>query len=135
MHLVERRIFIVEDNLSNGTIMKILLEASGATVFVDRWGKDTPRRLRQAGPIDLVLMDLMLAHNQSGYDVYDQLQRETDLAGIPVVVVSASDAALELNKARQKGFQGYISKPINNLNFAATIARVLGGEQVWAEDL
>ncbi len=134
MHLIGKRFFIVEDNLSNSTIMKIMLEASGAKVFFDRWCVNTPSRIRDAGHIDLIIMDLMLPNGLTGYDVYELVKQDPELAHIPAIVVSASDPALELKKARQHGFRGYISKPINNHTFARTIARILEGEQVWADD-
>lgn len=129
-----KRIFIVEDNAGNGTIMKILLQAAGATVFVDRFAINTLQRIYEADKIDIILMDLMLPHGVTGYDIYDQLQQDPQLAHIPVIIVSASDPALEMNKARAKGFRGYISKPINNLNFAKMIGAVLNGHTVWGDD-
>lgn len=132
--LFKKRIFIVEDNPSNSTIMKILLQAAGAVVYNDRFAINTLERIRDAGTIDLIIMDLMLANHVSGYDVYSLIQQDPQLAKIPVVIVSASDPALELNKARDKGFMGYITKPINNLTFAKIIATVLQGKSVWAGD-
>ncbi len=134
MNLLKKRIFIVEDNASNSTIMKILLQASGAVVFNDRFAINTLERIHDAGAIDLIIMDLMLSNHVSGYDVYDQIKQDPTLSAIPAVVVSASDPALELNKARNKGFVGYITKPINNQTFSRMIASILEGKQVWADD-
>lgn len=129
-----KRIFIVEDNAGNGTIMKILLQAAGATVYVDRFAINTLQRIQEADKIDIILMDLMLPNGVTGYDIYDQLQANPDFSHIPVIVVSASDPALEMNKARAKGFRGYISKPINNLSFAKMVGAVLEGHTVWGDE-
>lgn len=134
MNLLKKRIFIVEDNANNSTIMKILLQTSGAVVFNDRFAVNTLERIHDAGTIDLIIMDLMLPNQVSGYDIYDQIKQDPVLSAIPVVMVSASDPALELNKARSKGFVGYITKPINNQTFSRMIASILDGKQVWADD-
>jgi two-component system, sensor histidine kinase and response regulator len=134
MFLSNKQIFLVEDNLSNSVIMKIILEASGAKVHQDRLGVNTVSRIKEIGHIDLVIMDLMLPGAITGYDVFDQLQADAELASIPVIIVSASEATLELKKAWRKGFRGYISKPINNHTFARTIADVLAGREVWNEN-
>ncbi len=129
-----KRIFIVEDNAGNGTIMKILLQAAGATVYVDRFAINTLQRIQEADKIDIILMDLMLPNGVTGYDIYDQLQLHPEFARIPVVVVSASDPAMEMNRARAKGFRGYISKPINNISFAKMVGAVLEGHTVWGDE-
>lgn len=134
MNLTGKHVFIVEDNMQNSVIMKVLLEASGAKVSQDRFGINTITRMKEAEPIDLVILDLMLAQGRSGYDVFDEMQIDPELAKIPVVVVSASDPALEMNRARQKGLQGFISKPIQNHTFSRNIAAVLRGEQVWDDE-
>lgn len=134
MYLIGKSIFIVEDNIANSTIMKVILQASGATIFLDRWTVDTIARIKEAGHIDLIIMDLMLPNGPTGYDVFEKIKIDPQLCMIPTVVVSASDPAMEMSKARQKGFAGYIAKPINNHTFARHIASVLTGKQVWNED-
>lgn len=134
MLLSSKHIFLVEDNHKNAAIMTTALQMEGAKTYFDRWAKDTVQRLKSISRIDIILMDLHLANNMSGYDVFDAIQAEPDLANIPVVVVSASDATLELNKARDKGFAGYIQKPIDLNSFAKLIAAVLDGKAVWADE-
>lgn len=132
--LIGKRIFIVEDNASNSTIMKILLQVAGAVVYNDRFAINTVERMREAGKIDLIIMDLMLSKGVSGYDVWDEIRKYPEFAHIPAIVVSASDPALEMNKARDKGFSGYIPKPINNQTFSRMIASVIEGHPVWGDD-
>ena len=134
MLLANKHIFIVEDNAANAGIMLTTLQMHGATTHFDRWGTHAVHRLKDLGRIDLILMDLMLANNVSGYDVYDQIKATPEIASIPIVIVSASDASLEMNKAREKGFTGYISKPIDFTSFPKMIAAILEGKAVWADD-
>jgi CheY-like chemotaxis protein len=134
MLLKDKTIFVVEDDVRNRSVMTILMQSQGAKTHFDKWGSHTLEAIRQLGQVDLILMDLHLPHGVTGYDVYDQLQAAPDLAHIPVVVVSASDPNIEMNKARAKGFQGYISKPIDHRYFARIIQSILEGNPHWADD-
>ena len=134
MQLKGKHIFVIEDNQGNRAIMMTILQMAGARTYFDQWGTHTLDRIREADTVDLILMDLMLPQGVSGYDIFEQLQADEELAEIPVVIVSASDPAIEMKKARKMGFQGFISKPVNYARFAALIARILDGEQIWADD-
>ena len=134
MLLTNKHIFIIEDNAANAGIILTTLQMYGAQTHFDRWGTHAVHRLRELKNIDLILMDLMLANNVSGYDVYDQIKATPEIATIPIVIVSASDANIEMNKAREKGFAGYISKPIDFTTFPKMIAAILEGKEVWADD-
>lgn len=82
-------------------------------------------------PIDLILLDLMFPNHISGYDIFDRIRENPTFAHIPIVAISAADPALEMSKARAKGFSGFIGKPINLLQFPQQIVQLLEGEQVW----
>jgi CheY-like chemotaxis protein len=133
MLLRYKRIFVVEDDINNLKIISMALHRHGATVMYDRWGKNTPIIMAAQKPIDLVLLDLMLPGNMSGYDVYEQLQQNPQLKDIPVAVVTASDPGIEMKKAREKGMKGFLTKPIDLTNFPVAIAKILEGTPVWGE--
>lgn len=132
--LAGKRIFIIEDDVYNRAVMLTALQQSGAKTFFDPWGDDTIDRMKRAGHIDLILMDLMLPRGRTGYDVFQQLQTVPELTHIPVVVVSASDPALEMKKAHAMGFFGYIAKPINYVTFVRMIDRILDGQAIWGDE-
>jgi two-component system, cell cycle response regulator DivK len=131
MLLTGKRIAVVEDDVTNMAIISTLLRQNGATVIQDPWNTGTVERLRQLLPIDLILLDLMLRHGISGYDIFDKLRATPEFENVPVVVVSASDPALEMNRAQQKGINGYIEKPVSYRDFAQQIEAVLDGNEVW----
>lgn len=79
-------------------------------------------------PIDLIVLDIMLNRNISGYDIYDQLQKNCRLQGIPAIAVTPET---ETPKAKALGMNGFIGKPINTLQFADLLARVISSEKVW----
>lgn len=131
MLLKGKRIFIVEDNLTNRSVMQVLLEQQGAIIAFERWGRNVAVRVEDFSPVDIILLDLMLPDNVTGYDIFDQIRANVEFASVPIVAVSAADAEREIPLVHQKGFAGFISKPIKLHLFAKQIASVLEGESVW----
>ena len=129
-----KSVYIIEDNPTNLAIISSILRRHNANIRYDRWGVDTIARLKHYGIVDLIILDLMFPYGISGYDVFDQVKRIPRFASIPVVAVSAADPQVEMPKARDKGFVGFISKPINHKLFPLQIASIIEGQQVWADD-
>jgi CheY-like chemotaxis protein len=129
--LHKKRIFIVEDDLFNRSIMQTLLERQGAVIAFERWGADTVERLQAFSPVDIILMDLMFPNDVTGYDIFDKVRAHTEFDHIPIVAVSASDPSSEIPKVKSKGFAGFITKPVNFALFARQIADILEGKSIW----
>jgi two-component system chemotaxis sensor kinase CheA len=131
MLLKGKRIFIVEDNVANRSIMQLLLEREGAIVAFERWGRETCERLRAFAPVDIILLDLMFPDGITGFDVFDQIKACGGFSDIPIVAVSAEEPDIAIPEAQTKGFNGFIGKPINRMYFARQIASILNGEKIW----
>ncbi|MGJ3237121.1 MAG: response regulator [Anaerolineae bacterium] len=126
-----KRIFIVEDDPTNMAINAVTLRRAGATVIQDFWNTDVLTHVQKAMPVDVILLDLMLRHDMNGYAIFEALQADPELATIPVIIVSAADPDIEIARAKSKGVQGFIGKPILPRLFAQQIASVLDGQSVW----
>ncbi|MBX3061851.1 MAG: response regulator [Anaerolineae bacterium] len=131
MLLKGKRIFIVEDNLSNRVVFQMMLLVEGATIEFERWGRDAVLRLQRFSDVDLIILDLMLHNGVSGYDIFQEIRQRPEFDKIPIVAVSAADASVAIPKTQQMGFSGFIAKPINDDVFATYLAAILAGEQVW----
>jgi CheY-like chemotaxis protein len=105
--------------------MQFMVERAGARTAIDRWGIDTIKRLKAFMPIDLILLDLKFPGGVSGYDIYASIRAEADLAGIAIVAMSGSDPGFSYDELHQKGFVGFIPKPINFLVFAHQISGII----------
>lgn len=129
--LAGKRIFIVEDDLMNMAVNSAALRRSGATIIQDPLNINTIDKLTVQLPIDVILLDLMLRHNMNGYDIYDAIKANPQLKHIPVIAVSAADPHIEIPKAKEKGFSGFIGKPIKPHWFAEQIHSCMTGTAVW----
>jgi CheY-like chemotaxis protein len=127
-----KRIFIVEDNVQNRVVFTMVLQIHGARVEFDRWGRETLSRMRNFPNMDLIILDLMLPNGVTGYQVFDEIRTVPDYAAVPIIAVSAAEPAIALPKTREKGFNGFIAKPVDDELFPKQLARVMAGEKIWS---
>jgi CheY-like chemotaxis protein len=132
--LANKRIVIVEDDVANMAVFSVTLKRSGARIVQDPWNTGTLELIKENMPVDLIILDLMLRRGASGYDIFEMLKADPDLSSIPVVIISASDPQIEIPKAQDKGFAGYICKPIEQMQLARQLADIIAGEPVWISD-
>lgn len=127
-----KRIFYIEDDVQNRGIVQVILEQSGAEMAFERWGRgDTVPRIKKFMPVDLILLDLMFPNGVTGYDVFAHIREDPSLNEIPIIAVSAADPTIEIPRAQEVGFAGFIAKPVSIQSFPAYLNRVLSGEPVW----
>lgn len=131
MLLQGRRILVIEDNLENRYITRLLLIQQGAHVEFDRWGSNSLKLLRTFAPIDIILLDLMFANGITGFSIFDEIRQHPDFHHIPIVAVSAADPSTAIPQTKAKGFAGFIAKPVDADLFPQQIANVLNHQPVW----
>jgi two-component system cell cycle response regulator DivK len=124
-------ILVVEDNVSNFVLIARLLAFMGVKKCewkTTGWGVvDFANTMKQ---VDLILMDLRLPH-EDGYDALKQIREDPRLKNTRVVVVTAHGSQEELNRAKEAGFDGFLSKPLDADLFPEQIRRILDGEAIW----
>lgn len=129
--LTGKRIFIVEDNSHNRIVYQLSLGMEGAFISFDRWGHEAIDKLKKSHQWDLIILDLMLKAGTSGFDIFEQIRQMSQFNHVPVVAISASEPAIAIPKAQTMGFDGFISKPIDEEIFVDQIVRILNGEKIW----
>ena len=107
---VAGRLLLVEDDMPIRSILTEQLTSEGYTVDAVDTIERARQRIGEARP-DLILLDLMLPR-QDGWTFLRERQDETDLASIPVLVISAAPRA-RLVEAKELGADGFLSKPFD----------------------
>lgn len=127
----ETAILVVEDNVPNFVLIARLLAFMGIQNCewkTTGWG--VVEFAKTMSRVDLILMDLRLPH-EDGYNALDQIREEPTLQKTRVVAVTAQASAEEMEKARQRGFDGFLAKPLDPDRFPSQIRRILKGDDVW----
>ena len=127
------RILIIEDNPANVELMAFLLAAYGHTPVSAPDGARGVAAARAERP-DLVACDVNLP-GMNGFEVLAVLKAEPQLAGVPVLAVTALAMAGDREKVLAAGFDGYISKPIEPESFVAELEAFLAPPPAAAEAL
>jgi two-component system cell cycle response regulator DivK len=119
------KILIADDHEDNRELLQILLMGAGYSVCEAKDGRECLIAARDQRP-DLILMDLSMPI-LDGWGVFEELQSDQSTRTIPCMAVTAH-ADLDRNKALEKGFIAYISKPFRSDSLLSTVATVLMSE-------
>ena len=103
-------ILIIEDDPNVCKFITVNLSQRGYRTITATNGEDGLARARAEQP-DLILLDLKLP-GCNGWATLETLRTDPDLAGIPVVIITASAVKEEEERARQLGAVDYLVKPI-----------------------
>jgi PAS domain S-box-containing protein len=105
-------ILLAEDNLVNQTLAVRLLTKRGHDVQVAGNGREALDRLKKER-FDLILMDVQMPE-MDGYEATAAIREVERTAGghIPIIAVTAHAMKGDLERCREAGMDGYITKPI-----------------------
>ena len=132
MLLKGKHIFLIEDDPVNFAVLQTILKAQGAFVLHDHWGDTTLYNMvNYPYELDMIIIDLMLPGDVTGYDIFDAIKNEPKLKDIITVIVSASDPDIEIPQAQEKGFTSFISKPVNRGKLPQQLLNIMEGKSIW----
>jgi len=107
--LSKGNIMVVDDNPANLKLLEDLLREHGYEVRSFPRGRLALRAADQEPP-DLVLLDINMPE-MNGYEVCEQMKSNANLAGLPVIFLSALNATEDKVSGFRAGGVDYISKP------------------------
>ncbi len=113
-------ILLVEDDRSIREAVQSVLEDEGYAVIQAENGRDALDRLHAGARPDLVVLDLRMPI-MDGWEFRAAQKNDPNLAGIPVLAVSADGSA----KAEAIAADGYLRKPLSTRTLLETVARIL----------
>ncbi|HAV77620.1 MAG TPA: response regulator [Anaerolineae bacterium] len=122
------RILIVEDNMDNYEIVRLVLERAGYDVFLAVNGRDGVDAARAQKP-DLILMDLDLPE-LDGWNAAQKLKTSDETKSIPIYALTAHTMPHERKRALEAGCDGYVAKPIQMKDFFNVIEQALLVEKI-----
>jgi signal transduction histidine kinase len=117
------KILVVDDSSDNVKLLTKLLTGNGYSVLQAYSGSEALSVLEKEQP-DLILLDIMMPE-MSGYEVCRKVRENPATTLLPVVMVTALDAAQERIKGIEAGADDFITKPINLHELLARVQSLL----------
>lgn len=121
---MQKKIMVVDDEPYIARVIKFKLEQEGYAVISANDGVTGLDRIRQEKP-DLVLLDVMMP-GLTGYEVCQQVKADADLAGIPVVFLTAKGQERDREQGLNMGASDYITKPFSPNRLLELVKSIIG---------
>ncbi|MCP5096811.1 MAG: response regulator [Chloroflexi bacterium] len=129
--LKEAYIIVVEDDPNDQLVALDLLRLGGSNRCYSRRTVDTAIVFAEKLPmVDLFLVDINMP-SRSGYELLAEVRLHEKMSDVKVVALTAGTQDTEVEKARELGFDGFISKPLKANAFAIQVQDILNDIKVW----
>jgi CheY-like chemotaxis protein len=118
-------VLVVDDQPFIGRIIAMHFERGPFRVSTADDGPSALAFLRAHRDVALVLLDVNLP-GMSGLDMMEEARRDSELAQVPFVVLTATGEPANLDRARALGAVGFVTKPFSPNKLYQQVRAVLG---------
>ncbi len=119
-----KKIMVVDDEPYIARVIKFKLEQEGYIVISANDGVTGLAKIREEKP-DMVLLDVMMP-GMTGYEVCQQIKGDAELAGIPVVILTAKGQERDREHGFSMGASDYITKPFSPNRLLELVKSIVG---------
>jgi two-component system, chemotaxis family, CheB/CheR fusion protein len=109
--LMGLHLLVVDDDAETAATFGSLLELEGATVATARSGEEALALLEHAR-VDLLICDVSMP-GMDGFDFLSKVRARPQLSQLPAIAVTGYAAAADDPRARDAGFDIYLTKPVS----------------------
>ncbi len=120
----QKTIIVVEDELDAAEMFAEMMRVNGFRVLKATGSQPAMSMIDEEKPA-AVILDIMLP-DISGLEVLRYINQKPDLAGIPVIVVSAKSLPADIKTGLEAGASIYLTKPVRYLDLKKAVEKVLG---------
>ena len=117
-------ILVVDDDETNLTVARSLLEADGFAVVTATDAMSTFDVLKDVDPA-LILMDIQLP-GMDGWELTRRLKKNVATSHIPIIAVTAYGNNGDAERARDAGFVEFVAKPVSTRDLPSIIRKHVG---------
>lgn len=104
----KKKVIVVEDDEHISKVYEIKLARENIASMVARDGEEAVTMITAEKP-DLVILDLMIP-KKDGFGVLEEIKKNPDLAGIPVIILSNLGQKSDQDRALALGANEYLVK-------------------------
>ena len=104
-----KKILVIDDEPAMHRLLQIILEGEGFIISGPVEGGGAAPALSGDKP-DLIILDIMMPE-VDGFDVLQILKDDEETRDIPVLILTARNRSMDMEKARRMGAVDYLTKP------------------------
>jgi CheY-like chemotaxis protein len=116
-------VLVVDDEADTRATLDAVLQQYGARPTLAATASDAMEMVRQSPP-DVLLSDIAMP-GEDGYTLIRRIRASVDAARLPAAALTAYGDHDSRAHAVEAGFQEYLTKPIDPVSLAQTLARLL----------
>ncbi|MDD3269077.1 MAG: response regulator [Syntrophomonadaceae bacterium] len=123
-----KQVLIVDDNFSNRRIVRAYLEEAHCLVEESESAEKAISRLLAAGAaetFDVLIVDFQMP-GMNGCDLGSVLKAMPATRNIHLVMLTSAAQKGDVHRAKESGFEGYLSKPVKRDDLLKCLSMVLG---------
>ncbi len=120
-----KNVLIVDDEPYILKILAYKLRREGYTAYEAESAEEAWAVL-QEHPVDLVLLDVVLATPVSGFDLARRMREHESTRELPIVMLTARTLADDVRRGREIGAMGYITKPFSPAEVLEVVQSLIG---------
>ncbi len=116
------QVLLVEDEPNIIEAVGFILARDGWAVATHANGETALDEIRRVRP-DVLVLDVMLP-GRSGYDVLKDLRADSDLTGLPVLMLTARGQEKDRALAEKLGATRFMTKPFSNADLLEVVREI-----------
>jgi len=116
-------ILVIDDDADICEIVRVNLEGFGYAVITGNDGEHGLELARKSQP-DLIILDVLMP-NMDGWQVLREIEKDHQLAGIPVVMLTCRSEEQDVLRGLSHGAIEYVTKPFYPENLVASVKILL----------
>ena len=124
--MADKKILLIDDEDDIRTIIRISLETIGGFEVLLAGGGEEGLEVSARDKPDLILLDVMMP-GLDGPATLKRLKRNPTSADIPVVFLTAKAQQMELDRLKDMGAEGVLTKPFDPMKLPDLVRAFLRG--------
>ncbi len=120
------RILIADDNQQVVELLEANLDELGAEIRSAADGEATLKLVQEWKP-DLLLLDIMMPR-MSGFEVCKRLRSNAASKNLAILMVTALDQPVDIERAVEAGTDDFLTKPINKTELLLRVRALVKGK-------
>jgi DNA-binding response OmpR family regulator len=118
-----RKVLVVDDDRATCAILAAALKGDGRTVLVAYDAMSGFSMAMRERP-DLIVLDLSMPAG-GGFSIHERMSKIPSLATTPLVVITATDNAVNRERAAAIGAIAFLVKPVNGAELSGVVTAAL----------